>query len=216
MAQEADVRIQYGGNSGSPAIVAGVPSSGTWTDPFGAELYQTFDAGCLFYVDMLTTFGPVFTGSSGVFDSSSLMFVPISHAATSTPGISASEKTKSSEQVAFENRKARLISIVNSMKMSAPNWYGTTTTVNETSAASAEKFIKCLPGNAVLPRVAPDGEGDIMFVWEGPNENCIVTVERQTLHLVCKLGTPEVQQIPSQQFLGFQIPPTILAHIPTK
>jgi hypothetical protein len=208
-AEEAELRMQYPGNSGSPAVVAGVPGSGTsWADFCTAGTIQAADMFA-FYLGTVGPYGPMATGLSG-------LYAPITYAAVSTPANSGREQTKSSEQVAFENRKARLISVVNSMKTSAPNWYGGSTTVNETSASSAEKFIKSLPGNALLPRVAPDGEGDIMFVWDGPNDNCIVTVEKRTLHLVSKLGTPEVQHVPSQQFLGFQIPPAILAHIPTK
>ncbi len=207
--EEAEVRVQYPGNSGAPAVVAGVPSSGTWTDFLTLGSFHIADAFPSFYVETLGPYGPSATGFSG-------MHFPIKYAAESTPSSSAREPTKSDEQVAFEKRKARLIAAVNNMKVSAPNWYGGSATVNDNSASSAEKFIRSLPGNALLPRVAPDGEGDIMFVWDGPNENCIVTVERRTLHLVCKLGTPEVQHIPSQRFLGFQIPPAILAHIPTK
>jgi hypothetical protein len=209
-AEEAEVKIQYPGNSGSPAIVAGVPSSGTsWSEFYTAGMIPAANLFASFYTATVGPYGPIATGLLGLYE-------PITYAAVSTPGSSAREQTKSSEQIAFENRKARLISIVNSMKTSAPNWYGDVTTVNETSASSAEKFIRCLPGNALLPRVAPDGEGDVMFVWDEPNDKCVVTVERRTLHLVCKLGTPDVQQIPSQQFLGLQIPPAILAHIPTK
>jgi hypothetical protein len=135
--------------------------------------------------------------------------------ATSTPAGTISEETKSPEQVAFEKRKARLISALMAMKVSAPNWSGYTSVVREPSAMTAEKFLNSLPGNSALPKVAPDGEGDVMFVWDDPN-SCIVIVEPRMLHLVSKPGTGDSKQVRSQQFLGVIIPPAIQQYIPLK
>jgi hypothetical protein len=126
------------------------------------------------------------------------------------------KKTPSQEEAAFEEHRAKLIAAVASMKESAPNWYGDTAKVSEGSALTAEKFLRCLPLGSALPKVAADGEGDVMFVWEGATVSCVVTVEPKTLHLVSKPGSKGVQQIDSQKFLGVQIPPTILRHIPSK
>jgi hypothetical protein len=202
--QGSEIRRRYLGNSGAPTEVVGVPDSGTI--PFGAA-----------YIDVLP-YGPLvgayYHGSVGTGYTGGYMSAVY---ATATPAGPISEKTKSPEQIAFENRKARLISAVNAMKRSAPNWYGSSTTVDELSAQNAENFLRCLPGNVLLPRVAPDGEGDIMFVWDGPdNPSCVVTVEKQTLHLAARLGTPHVKQVDDQRFLGVRIPPEILAHIPSK
>src|SRR6266478_6684753 len=126
-AEEAEVKVQYPGNSGSPAVVAGVPSSGTsWIEFCAGGLVPTTNLFASFYAATAGLYGPIATGLSGPYES-------IKYAAVSTPGSSAREQTKSNEQIAFENRKARLISIINSMKTSAPNWSGGVTTVNETS-----------------------------------------------------------------------------------
>lgn len=125
------------------------------------------------------------------------------------------EKAKSPEQAEYENRKLRLIDAVTAMRRSAPNWSGEDTHVRDSSAYSAKKFLECLPGNAVLPRVAPDGEGDIMFVWDGAGQqSCVVTVEKQQLHLACGLGTPEAKHVDAKRFLGLKIPKPILDRIP--
>jgi hypothetical protein len=134
---------------------------------------------------------------------------------TATPTELLSDKTKSPEQVEFENRKARLIDTVTAMRNSAPNWSGATARVRESSAQSAKKFLECLPGNALLPRVAPDGEGDVMFVWDG-QQSCVVTVEKRDLHLACGLGTPNAQHVDAQRFLGVKIPKSILDRIPRR
>jgi hypothetical protein len=137
--------------------------------------------------------------------------------ALGTPSVSDDASTKSTEQIRFEERRSRLISIVDGMKRSAPNWSGLATVVREDSANNAVQFLRCLPGDAILPRVAPDGEGDVMFVWDGSQtDNCVVTVEKQLLHLVSKPGTPDVQQVGPQQFLGFSIPSSIQSLIPRK
>lgn len=122
----------------------------------------------------------------------------------------------SPEETVFENHREKLIAAIARMKESAPNWSGSDTKVSEESASTAEKFLRCLPVGSALPKVAADGEGDVMFVWEGPSVSCVVTVEPKTLHLVSKPGSKLVQQIDGQKFLGVQIPPTILRHIPSK
>ena len=120
----------------------------------------------------------------------------------------------SAEDVAFENHREKLIAAVTSMKESSPDWYALGTKVSEESALTAEKFLRCLPTRVVLPKVAADGEGDIMFVWEDAGVSCIVTVEPKMLHLVSNPGSRAARQIDEQRFLGVQIPPTILRHIP--
>jgi hypothetical protein len=182
-------------NSGDPTQVVGIPGSGggayTWTT-IGLPALGNFLSFQYYYGMQATGFETPYA----------------------TPG-PISERTKSAEQIAYETRKARLIAAVEAMKRSAPNWSGSASTVNNLSAQSAEKFLNCLPGNAVLPRVAPDGEGDVMFVWDGP-QSCVVTVEKRALHLACRLGTPQMMQLDARRFLGVQIPAAILEHIPSK
>ena len=135
---------------------------------------------------------------------------------SSTPTVADVQVTKSREQIEFENRKTRLIAAIERMKVTAPNWSADSLTVDSISAKSAEKFLNSLPGNARLPKVAPDGEGDVMFVWDDPDHTCVVTVEQRKLHLVSNPGTPDAKHVDSQQFLGVRIPNSILEYIPLK
>jgi hypothetical protein len=190
--------IEYPGNSGSPACVAGVTGSGSTQPLVGRTLEfacATTD-GAFYAADNLLTTSIIYTTGTSAGDDS----LP----------------AKSPEQTAFEQRKLRLINAVRRMKVSAPNWSGYDSAVRETSAESAEKFLNCLPGNSVLPKVAPDGEGDVMFVWDDPAKSCIVIVEPRMLHLVSRPGTSDVKQVRSQQFLGVSLPPTIQQYIPSK
>jgi hypothetical protein len=186
---------RFTGNSGLPADVVGFNGSGA-------------SAGFPQPGIILTTFSDEATGSTGW--NAAFSYV------AATPIVADGQAMKSPEQVDFEKRKARLIAAIDRMKTSAPNWSADRLVVNETSAVSAEKFLKCLPGDARLPKVAPDGEGDVMFVWDDAHNACVVTVEQRTLHVVSKPGTPDVKQIDAQKFLGVRIPPAVLECIPSK
>jgi hypothetical protein len=197
--QGTDIHQPYIGTGGLPTGVVGMPSS-------GGTVYQAASSGFTMGLPALQ-YGMSVTGSAETYGFAT---------SAKTPG-TISEKTKSAEQLAYENRKARLIDAVNIMKRSAPNWSGASTRINDLSAQSAERFLRCLPGDAVLPRVAPDGEGDVMFVWDSQNQqSCIVTVEQRALHLACQLGTSQEQHIAQQRFLGVRIPTAILDRIPSK
>jgi hypothetical protein len=191
--------LRYEGNSGaSPTEVIGAAGSGTI-----GRYSANFPFG------ITGNYSDIATGMTGAYSSD---YAP----ALGTPNVSSTTGTKSPEQLRFEERRSQLIDAVSGMKHSAPNWSGATSVVREESADSAVRFLRCLSGDAFLPRVAPDGEGDIMFVWDGPIGNCVVTVEKRSLHLVSEPGTANVQQFGPLQFLGFRIPPTIMAHIPRK
>jgi len=195
MTSPKGIHVRYRNNSGGPAEFEAVPGSGSmWLSCGTSDIFAGAAAAT---AGILTAW----------FDASL-------HTAMSA---TISEKTKSPEQIAFEKGKERLIGAVNRMRSSSPNWRGAQTRVSEESAQSAKKFLDCLPGNAILPRVAPDGEGDIMFVWDAPGHpNCVVTVEKHSLHLASGLGTPEAMHVDDKRFLGVQIPRSILKHIPLR
>jgi hypothetical protein len=187
-------------NSGGPPDVNWANGSGMMLgDLWAASIANAFAAA-------YSRFGT--SGSFGLYETVSR--------ASGTAGAMPKETRQSPDEIAFESHRSRLIAAVSSMKAAAPNWYGTDAKVSEESASTAEKFLRCLPFGSALPKVAADGEGDVMFVWEGPGISCVVTVEPKTLHLVSRPGSKTVQQIDGQKFLGVQIPPTILRHIPSK
>lgn len=122
----------------------------------------------------------------------------------------------SSQQLEHEDRRARLVALVDAMIDGAPSWDGEPVEVAERSAATAIRFLQVLPTNRYLPQVSPDGEGDIMLVWVPPNGNCIVTVQECLLHLLDQPGTRNVEHIDAQPFFGERIPIAVLQAIPIR
>jgi hypothetical protein len=143
-----------------------------------------------------------------------LLYSWISQAAGTTHNTPA--PTPASTDDTFDSKRTRLISAIRALKSEAPNWSGEQRTVNAGSALTAEKFLQCLSSQHRLPKIAADGEGDVMLVWDDPKNSCIVTIEPRTLHMVLHPGTPQAKQIDAIQFLGLRIPPNILGHLPLK
>ena len=122
----------------------------------------------------------------------------------------------SSEILEYENRKLLLQTLVDAMTDAAPTWDGDPAVVDPNAAATAQRFLKALPSNRELPKVAPDGEGDLLFVWEPPHGNCIVTVQNNLLHMVDGPGSPYAEHIDAQDYSGDRIPIAILHAIPMR
>jgi hypothetical protein len=122
----------------------------------------------------------------------------------------------SSEILEYEDRKVQLQTIIDELAREAPSWDAEPVTVDVNVVATAQRFLRALPTNRELPQVAPDGEGDLLFVWETPHGNCILTVQNDVLHLVDNPGTQYAEHIDAQQFVGRRIPVSILHAIPTR
>lgn len=122
----------------------------------------------------------------------------------------------SSEALEYQERKGALQAIIELMVNNAPAWDGEPATVSGGSAETAIRFLRALPPNRELPKVAPDGEDNILFVWEPPNGNCIVTVQDGLVHLVNQPGTRHVEHIDAQLFRSNRIPVSILHAIPLR
>ena len=122
----------------------------------------------------------------------------------------------SSEQFDYQDRKARLRAAIDAMVEDAPTWSGEQSAVSMEAAKTAQSFLRLLTSNRELPKVAPDGEGDVLFVWEPPQGNCIVAVQSNMLHMVDQPGTQHVQHIDSQEFFGDRIPLAILHALPMR
>ena len=120
----------------------------------------------------------------------------------------------SSETLEYDTRKLQLQALVSAMAAAAPSWDAEDVVVNPDTVAAARRFLLALPNNRELPKVSPDGEGDLLFVWEPPHGDCIVTVQAGVLHMVDQPGTPHVEHIDDQVFTGLRIPITILHAIP--
>jgi hypothetical protein len=115
-----------------------------------------------------------------------------------------------------ENRRVRLQKVVEAMQRTSAPWDPEVMAVSADSATTANRFLRALPIDCELPKVAPDGEGDILLVWEPPAGNCIVIVEGDNLHMVDQPGTRSATHVHNQKFLGDWIPVSILHAIPRR
>ncbi len=123
----------------------------------------------------------------------------------------------SSAPLEQEDRRAALTAIIQKMEKVVPSWDGRDASpVSPEASETATRFLASLPSNRELPKVASDGDGNIIFVWEPPHGNCLMTVEPNLLHMVDKPGGPEVEHIDNQPFSGHRIPLAILSAIPLK
>ncbi len=80
----------------------------------------------------------------------------------------------------------------------------------------ALSFIARLPENRVLPKVAPDADGSVLLMWEGPNRGIRlgVTINGEVLRSVVNPGRDSDHLVP-MLFMGY-IPPAILANVPRR
>src|SRR5687768_12858749 len=67
----------------------------------------------------------------------------------------------SSDILEYENRKVHLHMIIDMMISGGPSWDGDPCYVDPNVATTAHRFLQGLPPNRELPKVAPDGEGDL-------------------------------------------------------
>jgi hypothetical protein len=87
------------------------------------------------------------------------------------------------------------------------------TSVARQSLAFADALIRHLPINRILPKVAADEDGDILMFWDGQNR-CALTIAGSHLLMVVNPGAKS-EHIDPVTYSGTNIPPTILARIPT-
>lgn len=132
------------------------------------------------------------------------------------PDAGAEEDDFTSAVLDYEERRLQLRTIIDQMVVDAPSWDSDGAKVHSLSALTAQRFLTALPSNRELPKVAPDGEGDVLFVWEPPQGDCIVTVQHNLLHMVDRPGTRFAAHFDSVPFAGFHIPISILHAIPTR
>jgi hypothetical protein len=93
--------------------------------------------------------------------------------------------------------------------------FGWCQSVKSFSLHQAAVFISNLPTNRMLPKVAADDEGDILLLWDKAVGAIGLTVEGYHLHLSINPGADSTH-IGPVLFSGPNIPPEILAEIPTR
>jgi hypothetical protein len=82
------------------------------------------------------------------------------------------------------------------------------------SAETAKDFIYQLPPDRAFPKVAPDGEGGIMLVWDSPQCKELITIDRNILFLIENPGQPNSYHFNPLRFDGERIPSIILERLP--
>ena len=85
--------------------------------------------------------------------------------------------------------------------------------VEASAAETAKRFLRGLSDNMVLPKVAPDGDGDVLLVWDDGAPRLIVTVESARIHAAVNPGTSSSEHFDDIEF-GESIPNRIAKLVP--
>ena len=72
---------------------------------------------------------------------------------------------------------------------------------SETSLAEIS-FLNQLPQEIELPKIAPDGEGNLVLVWGTGNSSILLTIEDSQIHMVRGATTPQAEYYDSLPFSG--------------
>ncbi|MQA23452.1 hypothetical protein [Rugamonas rivuli] len=84
---------------------------------------------------------------------------------------------------------------------------------SETADASVA-LIKALRNSMRLPKIAPDGEGGLMAVWEGEHPVIALVVDNWKMHMVTGAATDQAEYFDDLPFDGIRLPKEILEFIP--
>src|SRR5262245_21323316 len=92
----------------------------------------------------------------------------------------------------IERRRSELLSAIRYLARSPVTWSDreVPVPVDGVSAETALAFIRCMPADRALPKLAPDGEGGLMLVWDSQERKAMITVDRAFLLLVSNPGQP--------------------------
>lgn len=111
--------------------------------------------------------------------------------------------------------RAGLISLVNTF---AQNGYsctaGRVSTVTHESARAAKVLFQRLLPAYKTPKIAPDGEGGLLAVWEDPEHSVVLVVDDWRLHLVVDAATPDARYFDDLDFDGVRVPDVVASAIP--
>jgi hypothetical protein len=86
--------------------------------------------------------------------------------------------------------------------------------VSAETAEASVGFIKALGGTMQLPKIAPDGEGGLMAVWDDGDAPIALVVDNWNMHLVTGATTPRAQYFDSLPFDGTRLPEELVVSIP--
>jgi hypothetical protein len=83
------------------------------------------------------------------------------------------------------------------------------------SITTAIEFVRNLPTNCSLPRVAVDEDGDVVMAWDDGPGRCALTFEGSMLHMVVNPGAKSTH-IKPEPYHGGHIQLDLLRHLPRR
>lgn len=119
--------------------------------------------------------------------------------------------------VDFERQRGALIRLLHKFETEGFSWWvGRTSPIDADSIKAAIAFVRCLPNTVELPRVSPDGEGGILFVWATGPDKLVVVIDGWKLHAVEKATTANAKYHDDLVFAGDELPEALLRALPVR
>lgn len=87
--------------------------------------------------------------------------------------------------------------------------------VSDESAATARALFEILLPSRETPKIAPDGEGGLIAVWDDPASSVVLVIDNWKLHLVVNAATPDARYFDDVPFDGEHLPDVIIQSIPS-
>lgn len=83
----------------------------------------------------------------------------------------------------------------------------------ETAQSARSLFSSVLPAGR-LPKIAPDGEGGLIALWDSTTHPVVLVIDNWRLHLVKNAATPEAEYFDDLPFDGESVPQVVSESIP--
>lgn len=114
----------------------------------------------------------------------------------------------------FEQNRRSLSQLISHLNSNPIFIDEVTSRVSARNIDDALRFVSYLPANKILPKVAPDGEGGVVFAWEGLESDTLVVIEKGFISAVIRATRPDAEYFHNIPFDCDQIPSEILQAIP--
>jgi hypothetical protein len=143
----------------------------------------------------------LFGGRVDVLDSNTFSISPVS------PG-----QLISISHLGQRSKKRAMIELIWKMfRHGAPLHVDSSGKITPDSALAASLFIAHLTDEVPLPKIAADGEGGLMMMWEHRSDPLLVTIDNWRVHIVVSATTPRAQYHDDIPFDGSALPAEFLA-----
>jgi hypothetical protein len=116
-------------------------------------------------------------------------------------------KLANADTIRYEKKREELITLVKQLSSDPFSWNSNAhCVVDGDTAIAATRFLSRIPTPWKLPRLAPNGEGGLIMIWDHDASQAIVVVTEWKLHLVSNPGTSAAAYIDDEPFDGETIP----------